>query len=562
MDVTATPQTQVLPIFSDDSPTLPNDPINLSNNQNSRDAITAVLPNSRSPSPTAMEHTGLASTNSAPLTMAPPTEENRKVCQNLLFCQEQISEAIKGNHELKQQVINDEVPLTAGQQAIHSKLYQINERTIYAHKIEAERLGKCPIPTCSIHYPVPINLNVIPNNPNDKRKHTNEATDSSTDEDGFQKPRRKLVARNTVQSPAPSTSTANHYEPLSNIDTTDKTDPSTNTTPPREKVPSVFVPIKTDIMSICAQIEALTVNETKPTFKVQGDNLKVSFASIEEYRKITKIMTEKDIEYVIITLRNSRPIKVCIKGLPRNFDIETIKNELLERDFKVQDVSQLRSFRDKAPLPIFLVTLSQSPNVDQIYNITRMFYVTVQVVKYERTGRVNQCFRCQGFYHGSSQCAMKPKCVKCGQSHESKLCKKLPETTPTCANCNGAHPASYRGCKMFPKWTRPSTSYKNPAHTRFPSEPTAPNRNPRNFNWSRPVINQNQVENNEFPDLNSTSQPPTQNPWVNHKHSAPANSDQKTISDLLKLITNLTSRIDKMQATIDNLMTQLASKTE
>ncbi|KAG8175772.1 hypothetical protein JTE90_029257 [Oedothorax gibbosus] len=114
--------------------------------------------------------------------------------------------------------------------------------------------------------------------------------------------------------------------------------------------------------------------------------------------------------YYITTPVDHRPIKVLIKGLPRNTSIEVVKNELTNNSFEVEKVAQLRSFRDRTPLPMFLIHLTPGPNVDKI---TTMFFLDVTVEKYERPARVSQCYRCQSFNHGSSVCQMASRCVKC-----------------------------------------------------------------------------------------------------------------------------------------------------
>lgn len=46
---------------------------------------------------------------------------------------------------------------------------------------------------------------------------------------------------------------------------------------------------------------------------------------------------------------------------------------------------------------------------------------------------------------------MRPyRCVKCAQAHKTSDCPKKDRNTPaTCALCNGAHPANYKGCEVY-----------------------------------------------------------------------------------------------------------------
>ena len=70
-----------------------------------------------------------------------------------------------------------------------------------------------------------------------------------------------------------------------------------------------------------------------------------------------------------------------------------------------------------------------------------------------------QCHRCQRFGHGSRNCTLAPKCVKCGAAHLTGQCT-LPQKASLgiesnaekhkplvkCANCQGNHTANHYGC--------------------------------------------------------------------------------------------------------------------
>lgn len=67
-----------------------------------------------------------------------------------------------------------------------------------------------------------------------------------------------------------------------------------------------------------------------------------------------------------------------------------------------------------------------------------------------------QCHRCQRFGHGSANCNLAPKCVKCGGLHHTDACN-LPKkgeldnsnnarSQLKCVNCKGSHTANFRGC--------------------------------------------------------------------------------------------------------------------
>lgn len=52
-----------------------------------------------------------------------------------------------------------------------------------------------------------------------------------------------------------------------------------------------------------------------------------------------------------------------------------------------------------------------------------------------------------GYGHTKTYCRKTFRCVKCAGQHETKECtRKTRDDKVKCVNCNGDHPANYRGC--------------------------------------------------------------------------------------------------------------------
>ena len=61
---------------------------------------------------------------------------------------------------------------------------------------------------------------------------------------------------------------------------------------------------------------------------------------------------------------------------------------------------------------------------------------------------VIQCYRCQGFGHKANACTQEARCIKCEGYHNLAKCT-VPRAKPRCANCNGDHATSYKGCSNY-----------------------------------------------------------------------------------------------------------------
>lgn len=99
-------------------------------------------------------------------------------------------------------------------------------------------------------------------------------------------------------------------------------------------------------------------------------------------------------------------------------------------------------------MPIVLVVLKRGPTSAEIYKLSSIFYTSVVVETYVKSGPA-QCFLCQRFGHGSSNCQHPPRCAKCSGGHSAKDCLKKSDQASSCCDCGGDHLTNYRGCPYY-----------------------------------------------------------------------------------------------------------------
>ncbi|KAL4130642.1 hypothetical protein QTP88_008059 [Uroleucon formosanum] len=91
-------------------------------------------------------------------------------------------------------------------------------------------------------------------------------------------------------------------------------------------------------------------------------------------------------------LADDRTLKVVIKGIPTDISEDDISNELISLGF---DIKIVKRFGNKSkPLPICLISLSKNPSTSEIYELLHLFYLSVKVETYKKSGPA-QCFSCQ-----------------------------------------------------------------------------------------------------------------------------------------------------------------------
>ncbi|GFW59863.1 nucleic-acid-binding protein from transposon X-element [Trichonephila clavipes] len=169
---------------------------------------------------------------------------------------------------------------------------------------------------------------------------------------------------------------------------------------------------------------------------MSGRFLKVTVGDELEYRNLSHWLEQTGVEFKSFMLKQDRPIKVVIRGLPSNTEPEDIKSEIEAEGFKVAKISQMKNYRTKAPMPLFYLQIENGAEALKIYDFTELFGTRIEVKPFERGNKVNQCWRCQGWFHSSEVCHLPPRCVKCAGPHSAKDCTLDFNDPMKCANCS------------------------------------------------------------------------------------------------------------------------------
>jgi len=197
------------------------------------------------------------------------------------------------------------------------------------------------------------------------------------------------------------------------------------------------------------------LKEVQINYKVNMMNnhqLKINVEKEGEYRELTKIINEANLEWHTYENKLTRPIKVMARNLHPSCHPEDIKQELKCKGFKIIEVvNKIKKIKKNeeetiVKLPLFMLTFENTENIDKIYKIEFIQHMRVKIEALKKTNLIPQCKKCQRYGHTQKFCQRLAKCVKCAGSHLSTNCDKDKKVTPKCANCLEAHPANYRGC--------------------------------------------------------------------------------------------------------------------
>ncbi|GFV13676.1 RNA-directed DNA polymerase from mobile element jockey [Trichonephila clavipes] len=185
---------------------------------------------------------------------------------------------------------------------------------------------------------------------------------------------------------------------------------------------------------------------------MSGRFLKVTVGDEVDYRNLSHWLEQSGVEFKSFMLKQDRPIKVVIRGLPSNTEPEDIKAEIEAEGFKVAKISQMKNYRTKAPMHLFYLQIENGVDAPKIYDFTELFGTRIEVKPFDRGNKINQCWRCQGWFHSSEVevCHLPLRCVRCAGPHLAKDCTLDFNAPMKCANFSCDHAANWSRCPKHP----------------------------------------------------------------------------------------------------------------
>jgi hypothetical protein len=250
---------------------------------------------------------------------------------------------------------------------------------------------------------------------------------------------RKVKKTKLAQTPQVSQPTPNNPVPTPKV--------AGNQPPAANKIPPIIV---RDAAKWSGLAQAMTqrrihFSKAKPCV----DGIRVNPVSVDDFRSLTRLLEERRVPFHSFALPEAKTLRAVLRTVPVEISLDDIKSDLVDQGLAPIKVTRMISGRSKLPLPLVLVEVPKDKG--QIFDLRTVCHLRISVERPHKKGTTAQCHRCQRFHHSQKNCHALAKCVKCGEGHESKDCKKSKEIPARCANCGGGHTASYRGCPRFPR---------------------------------------------------------------------------------------------------------------
>ena len=326
------------------------------------------------------------------------------------------------------------------------------------------------------------------------------------------------------------------HNPFSALPEEAATGPTESPTNRIPKPPPIYI----DAKIVDPLIELLNNTAGKDNYvikQIKIDQVKVQTNTPETFRKVTRSLKDKNEAYHTYQLKTDKSYKTVIRGLHPKANTDKISEELAKIGHQVRSINNINKYDTKQPLPLFLVELEPRNNNTDIYDIEKLLNTIVKVEPPRHKKDIPQCIRCQQYGHTKSYCNRIPACVKCVKNHLTIDCPstgKIEEVR--CYNCNGKHPASYKGCearkqlqrKLFPP-------LRSTTITNIQAQQDS----------TKPEIIPNTISTNTIGSL-SYAQVTSQSTHTDNQYHNNSNNDTAGIKELLKQSIKNTEMLTRM----------------
>lgn len=263
--------------------------------------------------------------------------------------------------------------------------------------------------------------------------------------------------------------TQNYYGPLQVLDDDDID--NDDEIPLREKTAKIHIPPITILKSNIGQIQTFCKDNNISDFSIQKISIGIKlFCKTKTDFDVACSKLSKEFQFFTHMSKNEKPYKALLFGLDK-CDPMVIKNHLTSKGLKCTDVKLVQKTSSYNVINYIYVVyfVRQSITINELRE--KHYVIDYVKVRWERqrltSSRITQCYNCQLYGHGASNCKVKAFCAICAENHKTSDCKSL---TIKCANCGGDHKASSNECPSRVKFIEIRNRHQQ-ANRRVPVHP-------------------------------------------------------------------------------------------
>lgn len=281
--------------------------------------------------------------------------------------------------------------------------------------------------------------------------------------------------------------------------------------------------------------------------------IRVYSANVDLYKVLKNELLKLNAKFFTYQLREEQTTKVVLHGLYSMPETELLQY-LAEVDVKPIKIKKMNIHQKKYSdhcLYLLYFLKSDKIKISKLREIPAINSVRVRW-QYYANSRVGpmQCSNCMLLGHGSQNCQMDPKCMRCSGSHKTQDCPRLidpitklprdriPDDQIKCALCHQNHTANYSRCEKRLEFIERQQRYRN--------------RNQRQPQMPRQFTDAPQLNTFNFPHLNPRERAArvTQNSqWVSNS----TQNDLFTSEELMPIFEELMFELSQARTRMEQI---------
>ncbi|GJQ69154.1 hypothetical protein Trydic_g14669 [Trypoxylus dichotomus] len=180
------------------------------------------------------------------------------------------------------------------------------------------------------------------------------------------------------------------------------------------------------------------------------EGVKIFTKTTSDFRDLRRLLEGKNVQIHTFSLQEEKTLKVVLRGIPREIEVNEVEEELRERGFPVVSAARMKRFKEE--LPLVMVNVEKGEEGKKIFDVRDVAGMRIRVEPKRKPTNTSQCFRCQLYGHVQYRCTAQYKCMRCAGDHPSFECPhKGPKGKTQCANCGEGHHAASKNCPSHPE---------------------------------------------------------------------------------------------------------------
>jgi hypothetical protein len=291
-------------------------------------------------------------------------------------------------------------------------------------------------------------------------------------------------------------------------------------------------------------VTTLMQKTCKHELKMTREGIRVFLSSKQDFDLTISELKKNKINYYTHQLREDQLTKFVIYGLPK-VSTDDIKKGLTTAGCAPVSAKEMKIKQPRGEHhAVYLAYFKKSEKIKLqwlIENVKAICNIRVKWAHYKNESKgPTQCRNCLRFGHGSENCFIQPRCVRCAEQHKSAECPhlkdeagkkkdRIDDSLLKCALCGGNHSASSKDCAARPQPRRQFPTRKQ--HQQNANHHTRPV--PRYDEWNFPELPNTQPS--------TSTANPTQ--WRKADSTSQDNSELYSHGELIKIFFEMTSKL-------------------